>query len=77
MASFCRIDNKSSHLPCMLSALEEQTFIFQLQLQEKEEQQSSKVRRHNGECVLTFLKPVRFCENKFSAKLKLPNDYNK
>uniref|UniRef100_A0A3Q3CQK5 TRAPP14 N-terminal domain-containing protein n=2 Tax=Pseudocrenilabrinae TaxID=318546 RepID=A0A3Q3CQK5_HAPBU len=42
MASFCRIDNKSSHLPCMLSALEEQTFIFQLQLQEKEEQQSSK-----------------------------------
>lgn len=49
----------------MLSALEEQTFIFQLQLQEKEEQQSSKVRRHAGGCVVTFLKPVRFCENKF------------
>uniref|UniRef100_A0AAZ1XG89 Microtubule associated protein 11 n=1 Tax=Oreochromis aureus TaxID=47969 RepID=A0AAZ1XG89_OREAU len=50
MASFCRIDNKSSHLPCMLSALEEQTFIFQLQLQEKEEQQSSKVRRCISTC---------------------------
>ncbi|XP_030578933.1 microtubule-associated protein 11-like isoform X1 [Archocentrus centrarchus] len=41
MASFCRIDNKSSHLPCTLSALEEQTFLFQLQLQDKAEEESS------------------------------------
>lgn len=41
MASFCRIDSKSSHLPSMLSALEEQNFLFQLHLQEKREEDSS------------------------------------
>lgn len=41
MASFCRIDTKSSRLPSMLSALEEQNFLFQLQLQDTEEEDSS------------------------------------
>ncbi|XP_008303993.1 uncharacterized protein C7orf43 homolog [Stegastes partitus] len=41
VASFCRIDSKSSHLPSMLSALEEQNFLFQLHLQEKREEDSS------------------------------------
>ncbi|XP_069033957.1 trafficking protein particle complex subunit 14 [Embiotoca jacksoni] len=41
MASFCRIDSRSSHLPSMLSALEEQNFLFQLQLQDKAEEDSS------------------------------------
>lgn len=45
MASFYRIDNESSRLPSMLSALEEQNFLFQLQLQDKEEDDSSEVRR--------------------------------
>lgn len=51
MASFCRIDNESSRLPSMLSALEEQNFLFQLQLQDKEEEDSSEVRRHDDGCV--------------------------
>ncbi|XP_051799604.1 trafficking protein particle complex subunit 14 isoform X2 [Acanthochromis polyacanthus] len=41
MTSFCRIDSKSSHLPSMLSALEEQNFLFQLHLEEKREEDSS------------------------------------
>ncbi|KAM9836546.1 trafficking protein particle complex subunit 14 [Aulostomus maculatus] len=41
VASFCRVDNRSSHLPSMLSALEEQNFLFQLQLEDKAEEDSS------------------------------------
>ncbi|XP_040887245.1 trafficking protein particle complex subunit 14 isoform X2 [Toxotes jaculatrix] len=41
MASFCRIGSKSSCLPCKLSTLEEQNFLFQLQLQNKAEEDSS------------------------------------
>ncbi|KAM9335642.1 trafficking protein particle complex subunit 14 [Symphorus nematophorus] len=41
MASFYRIDSESSRLPSMLSALEEQNFLFQLQLQDKAEEDSS------------------------------------
>ncbi|XP_059210597.1 trafficking protein particle complex subunit 14 [Centropristis striata] len=41
VASFCRIDSGSSRLPSMLSALEEQNFLFQLQLQDKAEEDSS------------------------------------
>uniref|UniRef100_A0A4W6EEH5 Trafficking protein particle complex subunit 14 n=1 Tax=Lates calcarifer TaxID=8187 RepID=A0A4W6EEH5_LATCA len=41
MASFCRMDGESSRLPSKLSALEEQNFLFQLQLQNKAEEDSS------------------------------------
>ncbi|KAM7377719.1 hypothetical protein PAMA_014159 [Pampus argenteus] len=41
MASFYRVGNKSLRLPSMLSALEEQNFLFQLQLQDKAEEDSS------------------------------------
>ncbi|XP_076000160.1 trafficking protein particle complex subunit 14 [Genypterus blacodes] len=41
MASFYRLDNQSSRLPSMLSALEEQNFLFQLQLQDKEDDDTS------------------------------------
>ncbi|XP_051231168.1 trafficking protein particle complex subunit 14 isoform X2 [Dicentrarchus labrax] len=41
MASFYRIDSESSRLPSMLSALEEQNFLFQLQLEDKGEKDSS------------------------------------
>ncbi|XP_029137620.2 trafficking protein particle complex subunit 14 [Labrus bergylta] len=40
-ASFCRIDSESSRLPSMLSALEEQNFLFQLQLQNSDDEDSS------------------------------------
>ncbi|XP_074480361.1 trafficking protein particle complex subunit 14 [Sebastes fasciatus] len=41
VASFYRIDSGSSRLPSVLSALEEQNFLFQLQLQDKAEEDSS------------------------------------
>ncbi|KAF7650360.1 hypothetical protein LDENG_00127250 [Lucifuga dentata] len=41
MASFCRVDSQSSHLPSTLSALEEHNFLFHLQLQDKGEDDSS------------------------------------
>ncbi|KAK2900300.1 trafficking protein particle complex subunit 14 isoform X1 [Channa argus] len=41
MASFCRIDGESSRLPSTLSALEEQNFLFRLNLQNKAEDDSS------------------------------------
>lgn len=55
MASFYRIDSESSRLPSMLSALEEQNFLFQLQLQDKAEEDSSEVRRHDDGCVVFLL----------------------
>ncbi|XP_026189493.1 trafficking protein particle complex subunit 14 isoform X2 [Mastacembelus armatus] len=41
MASFFRLDSESSRLPSILSALEEQNFLFQLQLQNKAEEETS------------------------------------
>uniref|UniRef100_A0A8D3C4K2 Microtubule-associated protein 11 n=1 Tax=Scophthalmus maximus TaxID=52904 RepID=A0A8D3C4K2_SCOMX len=41
MASFYRVDSESSRLPSTLSALEEQNFLFQLQLQNTAEEDSS------------------------------------
>ncbi|XP_068164561.1 trafficking protein particle complex subunit 14 isoform X2 [Antennarius striatus] len=41
VASFCRMNSQSTRLPSILSALEEQNFMFQLQLQDKSEEESS------------------------------------
>ncbi|KAL0970018.1 hypothetical protein UPYG_G00236000 [Umbra pygmaea] len=41
MASFHRMNSSSSHLPIMLSALEEQNFLFQLQLRDQPEEESN------------------------------------
>ncbi|XP_052458168.1 trafficking protein particle complex subunit 14-like [Carassius gibelio] len=41
MASFYRMDSESSHLPSMLSALEEQNFLFQLQLNNQPQDEST------------------------------------
>ncbi|XP_063326475.1 trafficking protein particle complex subunit 14-like isoform X3 [Pelmatolapia mariae] len=73
MASFCRIDNKPSHLPCMLSALEEQTFMFQLQLQEKEEQQSSKGLEVPLLAVLQWHSPVHPAMRCISTCYSIPS----
>lgn len=43
MASFYRMDSESSHLPSMLSALEEQNFLFQLQLNNQPQDDSNEV----------------------------------
>ncbi|XP_053485024.1 trafficking protein particle complex subunit 14 [Ictalurus furcatus] len=41
MASFYRMDSESSHLPSMLSALEQQNFLFQLQLSDQAQDDSN------------------------------------
>ncbi len=43
MASFYRMDSESSHLPSMLSALEEQNLLFQLQLNNQPQDDSNEV----------------------------------
>lgn len=43
MASFCRVDSLASHLPSMLSTLEEQDFLFQLHLNEIPNDDSNEV----------------------------------
>nr|XP_014353529.1 PREDICTED: uncharacterized protein C7orf43 homolog [Latimeria chalumnae] len=45
MASFYRMDSVSCRLPSMLSALEEQNFLFQLQVNEGPQQDTKEVRR--------------------------------
>lgn len=52
MASFYQINRESSRLPSTLSALEEQSFLFQLQLQDKDEEDSSEVGRHPADQLL-------------------------
>lgn len=43
MASYCRVDSLASHLPSMLSTLEEQDFVFQLHLNEVPQDDSNEV----------------------------------
>lgn len=45
MATFYHVKSEVSPLPSMLSALEEQNFLFQLQLQDQGEEDSSVVGR--------------------------------
>lgn len=49
MASFYRMDSESSHLPSMLSALEQQNFLFQLQLSDQAQDDSNEVRAENND----------------------------
>ena len=43
MASFFRMDSTSNPLPSMLSALEEQNFLFQLQLNDQPQEDTNEV----------------------------------
>lgn len=43
MASFCKVDSPASRLPSMLSSLEEQDFLFQLHLNETDQDESTEV----------------------------------
>lgn len=49
MASFYRMDSESSHLPSMLSALEQQNFLFQLQLSDQAQDDSNEVCAENND----------------------------
>ncbi|XP_058481331.1 trafficking protein particle complex subunit 14-like [Solea solea] len=72
MASFYRIDNKSSRLPSMLSALEEQNFLFQLQLQDKEEEDSSEGLEVPLVAVLQWYAPAHPLTRYISSCYSLP-----
>lgn len=43
MASFCRVHSASGRLPSMLSALEEHDFLFQLHLNDAQQDESTEV----------------------------------
>ncbi|KAM8747199.1 trafficking protein particle complex subunit 14 isoform 2-T2 [Acanthopagrus schlegelii] len=72
-ASFYRIDNESSRLPSMLSALEEQNFLFQLQLQDKAEEDSSEGLEVPLVAVLQWYTPTLHFTRYISSFYSLPS----
>ncbi|XP_038588296.1 microtubule-associated protein 11 isoform X2 [Micropterus salmoides] len=73
MASFYRIDSESSRLPSMLSALEEQNFLFQLQLQDKAEEDSSEGLEVSLVAVLQWYTPTLPSTRYISSFYSLPS----
>ncbi|XP_070710843.1 trafficking protein particle complex subunit 14 [Pempheris klunzingeri] len=73
MASFCRIDSESSRLPSTLSALEEQNFMFQLQLQDKAEEDSSEGLEVPLVAVLQWYTPTLPFTRYISSRYSLPS----
>lgn len=70
MATFHRLESKTTTLPSMLSALEEQNFLFQLQLQDKGEEDSAMVRRN------LYITPFCHCHNSHIYRYISHSDYN-
>ncbi|XP_068444505.1 trafficking protein particle complex subunit 14 isoform X2 [Clinocottus analis] len=73
VASFYRMDGESSRLPSMLSALEEQNFLFQLQLQDREEQESSEGMEVQLMAVLQWYTPTLPLTRYISSCYSLPS----
>ncbi|XP_033507584.2 trafficking protein particle complex subunit 14 isoform X1 [Epinephelus lanceolatus] len=73
VASFYRIDSESSRLPSMLSALEEQNFLFQLQLQDKAEEDSSEGLEIPLVAVLQWYTPTLPLTRYISSCYSLPS----
>lgn len=73
VASFCRVDSKSSQLPSMLSSLEEQNFLFQLQLQDKAEEDSSEGLEVPLVAVLQWRTPTFHFTRYISTYYSLPS----
>ncbi|KAI9522251.1 Trafficking protein particle complex subunit 14 [Dissostichus eleginoides] len=73
VASFCRIDSGSSRLPSMLSALEEQNFLFQLQLQDTAEEYSSEGLEVPLVAVLQWFTPTFPLTRYISSCYSLPS----
>ncbi|XP_034471393.1 microtubule-associated protein 11 [Hippoglossus hippoglossus] len=73
MASFYRIDSESSRLPSTLSALEQQNFLFQLQLQNKPEEDSSEGLEIPLVAVLQWYTPALPLTRYISSCYSLPS----
>nr|XP_019955603.1 PREDICTED: uncharacterized protein C7orf43 homolog isoform X2 [Paralichthys olivaceus] len=73
MASFYRIDSESSRLPSTLSALEQQNFLFQLQLQNKAEDDSSEGMEIPLVAVLQWYTPALPLTRYISSWYSLPS----
>uniref|UniRef100_A0A672YLD1 Microtubule associated protein 11 n=1 Tax=Sphaeramia orbicularis TaxID=375764 RepID=A0A672YLD1_9TELE len=73
VASFCRVDSKSSRLPSMLSSLEEHNFLFQLQLQDKAEEDSSEGLEVPLVAVLQWYTPTFHFTRHISTYYSLPS----
>ncbi|XP_034413112.1 microtubule-associated protein 11 isoform X3 [Cyclopterus lumpus] len=73
VASFYRMDGESSRLPSTLSALEEQNFLFQLQLQDKAEEDSSAGLEVQLVAVLQWYTPTLPLTRYISSCYSLPS----
>ncbi|XP_068569749.1 trafficking protein particle complex subunit 14 isoform X2 [Cebidichthys violaceus] len=73
VASFCRMDGESSRLPSMLSALEEHNFLFQLQLQDRAEEDSSEGLEVQLVAVLQWYTPTLPLTRYISSCYLLPS----
>ncbi|XP_053715605.1 trafficking protein particle complex subunit 14 isoform X2 [Synchiropus splendidus] len=73
MASFCRVMSESSRLPSMLSSLEEQNFLFQLQLQDKDEEDSSEGLEVPLVAVVQWFTLKQPCKRFISTSYSLPS----
>ncbi|CAB1426148.1 unnamed protein product [Pleuronectes platessa] len=73
MASFYRIDSESSRLPSTLGALEQQNFLFQLQLQNKPEEDSSEGMEIPLVAVLQWYSPALPLTRYISSYYSLPS----
>ncbi|XP_029944068.1 trafficking protein particle complex subunit 14 isoform X1 [Salarias fasciatus] len=72
-ASFCRLDTQCSCLPSMLSALEEQNFLFQLQLEDKVDEDSSEGLEVKLLAVLQWSAPTMPLTRYISTCYSLPS----
>ncbi|XP_075943213.1 trafficking protein particle complex subunit 14 isoform X1 [Anarhichas minor] len=73
VASFYRMDGESSRLPSTLSALEEHNFLFQLQLQDKAEEDSSEGLEVQLVAVLQWYTPTLPLTRYISSCYLLPS----
>ncbi|CAN9509810.1 unnamed protein product [Ophioblennius macclurei] len=72
-ASFCRLNTRCSRLPSMLRALEEQNFLFQLQLQDKVEEDSGEGLEMKLLAVLQWYTPTLTFTRYISTCYLLPS----
>ncbi|XP_024921342.1 uncharacterized protein C7orf43 homolog isoform X2 [Cynoglossus semilaevis] len=73
MASFCKVDSPASRLPSMLSSLEEQDFLFQLHLNETDQDESTEGLEVPLVAVLQWSTPKMPFTNSINTHYRLPS----
>ncbi|XP_069776048.1 trafficking protein particle complex subunit 14 isoform X2 [Narcine bancroftii] len=73
VASFCRMNGTSSHLPTRLSTLEEQAFLFQLQLNERPQEDAKEGLEVPLTAIVCWSPTNQLLANKIYTHYRLPN----